>query len=220
VIEIYVNYFSATLSPMKNLKLLAAITVACSALISGLQAAPITYSIVDNAAYQNGYTVSGNITTDGSIGALSKSNITSWNFVITNTATSTFVASASGTEATGADRLQASATQLTLPPVAGVSSFTQSFLSFRQGGSGMLLWNRLRYNSESGSEGYLGQNSSGNVWVTGGDNTTVDLQSTAGGDWIIGTAAAAVPEPSTYGLLFGGFTLAVVAMRRRTSKQA
>jgi hypothetical protein len=73
---------------MKNLKLLAAITVACSALISGLQAAPITYSIVNNAAFQSGYTLSGSITTDGTIGELSYGNFAGWSFTITETATS------------------------------------------------------------------------------------------------------------------------------------
>jgi len=48
---------------------------------------------------------------------------------------------------------------------------------------------------------------------------TLPLGSTADGSWIIAEVSP-VPEPSTYGLLFGGFTLAVVAMRRRTSKQA
>ena len=51
------------------------------------------------------------------------------------------------------------------------------------------------------------------------NSSSVLLNSTADGSWIIAEVSA-VPEPSTYGLLFGGFTLAVVAMRRRTSKQA
>jgi hypothetical protein len=58
------------------------------------------------------------------------------------------------------------------------------------------------------------------LWYNTGDNPLA-LSSTADGSWIIAEASAStVPEPSTYGLLFGGFTLAVVAMRRRTSKQA
>jgi hypothetical protein len=63
-----------------------------------------------------------------------------------------------------------------------------------------------------------GSGSFTNFW---GNNVqgTLPLGSTADGSWIIAEVST-VPEPSTYGLLFGGFTLAVVAMRRRTSKQA
>jgi hypothetical protein len=105
--------------------------------------------------------------------------------------------------------------------VAGFSVFTESYLALSIQGSGALGWSRIQYNAENGFEGYYGKDSSRIIWQTGGlPNTALPLSSTAGGDWIIGTAAAAVPEPSTYGLLFGGFTLAVVAMRRRTSKQA
>lgn len=52
-------------------------------------------------------------------------------------------------------------------------------------------------------------------------NESIPLQSTGDGSWIIADGGvSAVPEPSTYGLLFGGFILAVLAMRRRKIKQA
>ena len=55
------------------------------------------------------------------------------------------------------------------------------------------------------------------------DTVSFTLESYAyddtGASIVVGNTGV-IPEPSTYGLLFGGFTLAVVAMRRRTSKQA
>jgi hypothetical protein len=206
---------------MKNLKLIVAITAACSALISGLEAAPITYAFVNNAAFQNGYDFSGSITTDGTIGALSNSNITGWNFVITNTATSVVEHTQSGTGVYSA-RFNANATQLTLPPASdslGGSSFQLNV------GSGTFSWQRMPA-VDMGSpfdpmqipamESYF---VSLNTQFWSNSQQPLALTSTAGGDWIIASTSP-VPEPSTYGLLFGGFTLAVVAMRRRTSKQA
>ena len=215
---------------MKNLKLLVAITAACSALISGLQAAPITYSIVDNAAYQNGYTVSGSITTDGTTGSLSMSNITNWTYAVTNTATSVVAFTESGTSAYLV-RVEASATQFTLLAAEG---FGSSGAVVELGGRwGSLGWYRSPGNSgfppfftpQPAQEGYMsggvpgsGSGSYTTFWSSNVEGT-LPLGSTADGSWIIAEVST-VPEPSTYGLLFGGFTLAVVAMRRRTSKQA
>jgi hypothetical protein len=218
---------------MKNLKFLAAITAACSALISGLQAAPITYSIVNNAAYQNGYTLSGSITTDGTTGLLSDSNITNWTYAVTNTATSVVAFTESGTFAT-VDRVEASATQITLL-AAGSGLAGSGFLGADVeliGRWGSLGWYRYperifrpgsiipaaEYYS---SEGVPGSGSGSNTTFWNNIEETLPLVSTADGPWIIADGGVStVPEPSTYGLLFGGFTLAVVAMRRRTSKQA
>jgi hypothetical protein len=44
---------------------------------------PITYNLVDYSSLENGWTLSGTITTDGTIGALAASDITSWTFTIT-----------------------------------------------------------------------------------------------------------------------------------------
>ena len=205
---------------MKKLNLLAAITVACSALLSGLQAAPITYSIVNNAAFQNGYTLSGSISTDGTIGELSYGNFTGWSFTITETATSLVKLSDSSPLNAFSGRIVASATQLTLPNPTG-SNF-QNYLALL-GAQGTLGWSR----SPSVGSGDSGDPASEQYGATGADvywnndAESLSLPSTADGSWIIADGGVStVPEPSTYGLLFGGFTLAVVSMRRRTSKQA
>ena len=207
---------------MKKLNLLAAITVACSALISGLQAAPITYSLVNNAALQNGYTLSGSITTDGTIGVLSDSNITGWAWTVTNTATSAVTFSESGTSVMS-NRIVASATQFTLPQ----ANLDVSFLRINTSG-GFIRWDRYPENDMGmgmpgmtfpALDGYMAAGNGVFFWDQYSVN--VPLTSTSDGSWIIAEASTStIPEPSTYGLLFGGFTLAVVAMRRRTSKQA
>jgi len=81
----------------------------CSA--AGSMGGTITYDFVSYAALQNGYTLSGTITTDGSLGPLSSADITAWNYTITN-GTITDEESGAGAETQG---LTASSTQLTLP---------------------------------------------------------------------------------------------------------
>ncbi len=206
---------------MKKLNFLAAITVACSALISGLQAAPITYSLVNNAALQNGFTLSGSISTDGTIGELSYENFRGWSFTITETATSLVILSDSSPLNAFSERIVASATQLTLPNPTG-SNF-QNFLVLI-GAQGQLAWSRIPSvgsgdSRDAAREQYGALADSDVYWNN--EAESLSLPSTADGSWIIADdGVSTVPEPSTYGLLFGGFTLAVVAMRRRTIKQA
>ncbi|NDC76139.1 PEP-CTERM sorting domain-containing protein, partial [bacterium] len=59
------------------------------------------------------------------------------------------------------------------------------------------------------------------LWYTMSEDQPLALSSTTDGSWIIAeVSTSTVPEPSTYGLLFGGLALAVVAVRRRKSTQA
>jgi len=113
----------------------------------------------------------------------------------------------------------ASATQLTLPNPTG--SLEQRAIAL-VGAQGTLAWSRSP-SVGSGASGDPAREEYGaldaNVVYWNNDAESLSLLSTADGSWIIAEAAP-VPEPSTYSLLFGGFTLAVVAMRRRTSKQA
>ncbi len=210
---------------MKKLNLLAAITVACSALISGLQAAPITYSIVNNAAFQakypsgvGGYTLSGSITTDGTLGDVT-SGILGWNWTVTDNATSAVVRSASGNGATNGFSVQASATQITLRPFGVGSGLSligvgETLAWFRRAGEDFGDFQMPASDEYYFQYGEL-------LWYNSQDGNFIPLSSTADGSWIIADGGVStVPEPSTYGLLFGGFTLAVVAMRRRTIKQA
>jgi hypothetical protein len=45
---------------------------------------PTIYKIVNNSAVQNGYTLSGTITTDGTLGTIYASNVLAWSFVVSN----------------------------------------------------------------------------------------------------------------------------------------
>ena len=56
---------------------------------SGAQAGSITYQINDYPAVENGFKISGSITTDGTIGALSQSDITAWTWTLSDSTGST-----------------------------------------------------------------------------------------------------------------------------------
>ncbi len=78
----------------------------------------ITYQLVNNPAYQSGWTLSGSITTDGTLGAISTTDIMSWTWTATN-AGGTFTITGSSTipiiDYTYAVTLQATASELTIP---------------------------------------------------------------------------------------------------------
>ena len=196
---------------MKKLNLIVAITAACSALISGLQAATITYSIVNNAGFQNGYTLSGSITTDGTIGDVT-SGILDWNWTVTDNATSAVVRSLSGNGATNSFSVQASATQITLEPFGEISSL-------QLGGGGVVSWYRRAAQGFGGfvmpaSDEYYFQYNSTNFWINQ-SNAPLALSSTADGSCIIADGGvSAVPEPSAFALL-GLSAFGLIVRRRR-----
>jgi hypothetical protein len=213
---------------MKNIKFLVAAVALCSALSSFLQAtpvvSPISYAFVDNAAFQNGLTFSGNITTDGTLGALNVGNILSIEWTIMNTSTSTLIATTSNpTFSFGG--VFASATQITLPVLP---AFTSSINISHPTGQGQVYWQRSAETDfgdfvSPSQDYYAAQNptsSSTPWWQQVVNAAPLNLQSNPDGAWIIAEVPVAVPEPSTYGLVFSGLTLAFVALRRRKSKQA
>jgi len=206
---------------MKKLNLLVAITAACSALISGLQAASITYSFVNNFNYQNGKTLSGSIVTDGTIGDLTDSSILSWGWTITDTLTSTVLSTVlstdSGLSQVSINNIIASETQIILRDPTQ-ASLDQVLLSL-QGESGQVIWGRFTF--PGSFDTFWAYNALGDpFWDNELPGQTLELTGNGLGSWVIAETATAVPEPSTYGLLLGGFTLAVVAMCRRKSTQA
>ena len=58
------------------------------ATVSNARAVSLTYDLIDYAANQNGWTLSGSITTDGIFGSPAPSDIVSWNWIVTNGNTS------------------------------------------------------------------------------------------------------------------------------------
>jgi hypothetical protein len=74
------------LSSTHHSVLIAAVTCAAVVLVTTVKTAKadITYNIVNLPDYQNGYTLSGAITTDGSIGPIAMSDIINWTWTATD----------------------------------------------------------------------------------------------------------------------------------------
>jgi PEP-CTERM motif len=92
------------------------ISVCC---IGNATASNITYNFVNYPALQNGYSLTGTIVTDGTIGSLAYSGIVSASLHVTNGTTTYDLPSAS--DVYGTTTLIATATQLLLPPSTGNS---------------------------------------------------------------------------------------------------
>jgi hypothetical protein len=79
-------------------------------------AGSIAYNLVDMPADQNGFTVSGTITTDGAIGNLANSDITTWSVTISQGGTSeTFTSGDSGPIVNILNNLVATASEIYVP---------------------------------------------------------------------------------------------------------
>ncbi|MGP0069831.1 MAG: PEP-CTERM sorting domain-containing protein [Isosphaeraceae bacterium] len=149
-------------------------------------AAPITYAIQNYPADQNGATLSGTITTDGTIGELMDSNVLSWSWTITPTGGTPFTLSSvdvgSGFGITGTG-VSASTSEITI-----ASPISQGFLNdmvFTGIDAAGLFYDRF-----VGAGTYYGSvPNTIPVWNTGNP-------AMGGTDpWVI--AVASVPEPST-----------------------
>jgi hypothetical protein len=217
---------------VKKLNSFAALAALCCSLSSCLWAAPITYTFVDNSGFQSGHTLSGSITTDGTIGDISTENILNWNWTITNNATSAVAMTGSNANSSESDTqlaiVIASATQITMmqsPPTGAASG--SGLLLF--GPLGYVLWQRVTVDVNTGlpADRYLAEylspdgNEDNNriLWNNRADSATLSLKSNPSGAWVIAEASA-VPELSTHCLIFSGLILAAVAVRRRKCKQS
>jgi hypothetical protein len=93
--------------------LLALSLTCCSA--TNCMGGSIVYNLVNYADLQNGYTLSGTITTDGTIGTLTPADVSAWSFSVTGPFS--FQATSLSPGATDVVlNLSASAAELTLPP--------------------------------------------------------------------------------------------------------
>ena len=108
--------------------------------------ASMIYDIVDYPGLENGWTVSGTITTDGTIGTLSASNITAWSWTLTNGGTTDTWSSTVTGSLYAADQvsgLTATATELELG-TPGSDQESDLILGYGggPGSGGDLYWNR------------------------------------------------------------------------------
>ena len=180
---------------MKKL-LLAASAVACLAVSSAANA----------AVYVGSHTVGGgslqlSITTDDTTGVLSAGNITDWSFTMTN----------------GGGMVTLNSGNSTNTFFSGTAlSATATDLLFDFGGTGHIQWD----NFGPGDDAFcldtpgaaftcIASPPSMNILVNG----TLDF-SQPQGSYVLGSLAAAVPEPATWAMLILGFLGVGSAMRR------
>jgi hypothetical protein len=91
----------------------------------------ITYDLVNYPSLQNGWTLSGTITTDGTIGALSNSDVVAWAYSATKSGTTFSASSTESGASVFAQDLTASATQLTLADTQVVTTGFNLLSQFR-----------------------------------------------------------------------------------------
>lgn len=170
------------------------------------RAGSITYHIIDYPSLQNGYTLSGTITTDGAIGTLARSDITAWSYTATN-GTDTY--SATYTDASAGlavQNLTATTTSLSLAQTGFENFLTLGIVP------GSVFIDELEWARFGLFDSYNLFSAGSPVWDREASNPP-GLQ-LGGTTWIIATTS--VPEPGTISLMFlGSLCLAVVQCTRR-----
>jgi hypothetical protein len=174
-------------------------------------AGSITYDILDMPADQNGFAVSGTITTDGVIGNLANSDITSWSVTISQAGISeTFTSGDGGPIVNILNNLVATASEIYVPPAANFAVANDfELLSVPPGGM-ITIIDEIRW-VNSPQPIYMAQVnfSAPPAWNT--------APSVAGTNWVIATA---VPEPSALTMLGIAATCLAGVIRRRASRRA
>jgi hypothetical protein len=169
------------------------------ALVSTTPAEAATYYL--NRTIANG-TAIGSITTDGTIGTLTNSNITGFSFELSLLGfTRTFTKTGAEYSIVG-DALSATASSL----LFDFSKTDNSYVLFSSGGSFMpnvycLQANGACIDNAGPGEGLLVYN--------------VSTRTPRAGNIEFANASAAVPEPATWGMMLLGFGMVGAGMRRR-----
>ena len=176
--------------------------------------ADMTYILNSFAADQNGWTLTGSITTDGTIGVLAKSDFVSWTWTVTEgSSSSTYSSTDSGAalviKAGSSIMTNATGTQILIPSTAG----TANGLALAVNGVGNLQWDNSPPTTAPFYEAFIP--SVQTFWDTSNPQM--------GGyePWII-AGPLPVPEPSTLVLVASGAVcgLAFALARKRSAKRA
>jgi hypothetical protein len=196
---------------MNRILLLASLSLALT-FCPTTRGASITYILQSYPSQQNGFTLSGSITTDGVIGVLQSTDIKAWSYSIYSGGTlldsessdrSDFPAFTVGLTATG--------TSLTLPvPMSGSDYALEFEPVFDDRG---LFWGRDTSSNQDTYRVFV--DGAAELWGT--TSSPVGSLSLGGTNWIIAT----IPEPGSLSLaLLGSACLAVVQWTRRRRRVA
>jgi hypothetical protein len=169
--------------------------------------ADLTYNIQNYPADQNGATLTGTITTDGTIGALGATDILSWTWTITP----------SGGTATTFSSTDANASMILVTPVASSSEITvapdQILLLYN---TALVDKEELAWDRGPAPQHYRGGIATGDVWA--------DSSPAMGGvdPWVVAKTAAttAAPEPSTLIVAGAGGLIGIAYSLARKRKAA
>ena len=170
-----------------------------------------TYNLLNGSTVPSGYTLSGTITTDGTIGTIQAANILSWTWTITN-GVSSFTASSTGPGDVTTPGITATGAALVLPYAGSVYAefMNQHYivlnnnLEWHTGGDGTPIW-EAALGPPVGGTGV-----SGFPYDLGGAPGTIAL-----------AFPVAVPEPSSlYIVGFGAVCVYVMGHKRRARRTA
>ena len=171
-----------------------------------------TYNLMNYPAEQNGYSLSGFITTDGMVGTLSSSDVQSWSVTVTNSGNSSYTfqctansvqdvfPSDNGGYINILSGVVATPTQLTIPPDNTTYGENLWMVGNADSITSLIIWSNVSTQKFSECFCPLGPfqvGSDQNGWAT------TDPQLNGSTTWIIAQAAA-VPEPSTIAMLAVG----------------
>jgi PEP-CTERM motif len=175
--------------PMKRFLRAVGAVVLLLAVPNLAEAGPITYAIQNYPADQNGATVSGTFTSDGKIGDLSKTDITSWTLTITPSWGTAVSVSSSSLDASLAITGDVVASAFSITLAAPTVNPSDNILQLHGRTDGFLVGiDYVRGLNGSGPSAIYDGTDDGFVWQNGDP-------SMGGTDpWVI---AQAVPEPSS-----------------------
>ena len=173
----------------------------------------MVYDIQSYSGPQGGWSLTGSITTDGTIGTLTASDITAWNFSMSEGSTTYEASSAEVNVSMTVNQLQATATQLTLAPASSMSVSPE--LQFESFNSAVELYYERELGPSFYYEVYEGGPAYATAWALE-QPSSQPYDGLGGTTWIIGVAS--VPEPGSLTLALLGIGCLAVAgpMTRRT----